>query len=711
MANNLSPAERIELNADLAEIDPERDELGFAPLAKSIAEGIQRQSPIEGLVIGITGKWGYGKTTMINFIRHYLKGTAIEIVLFSPWWFSDHEDLVRRLLQEINSHVSPGEVNKERLNKAIQDLTELISPLSIDFKPGGIGASLDFTKLSTKSKPDVPGLKTKIGALLKELSIKFLIVVDDVDRLSTPEIRDLFRAIKAVGDLPNITYLVALDTSVVAAALNECYSNRGDAYLDKILQVSFALPPPSEHGIARIFGAGFNRMLESLEEPSREERDRLSLLYGKGLRHMIKSPRDAVRLLNALYVTVPTVGKEVNLGDFISMESLRLFLPTVYEAIRTNKDQFAGLTYQSPSAQEKLCRFHEQWMKDINDSSTDWLRDLLIELFPNLDYAWNNMHYGNHNLRDWRKELRVCSPEIFEAYFRFAQPTETISASDLDSFLGCLNDDRPLSILHSKATSESVEDKNWLWNLLQRLFDHVDELNSNAAERLFGAIFDTFYHYRHLDGVRNQAYLLEDNSHLLNGIQRRLLYRIDEKRLPEVLRTALKKPFPVDPMVTVVVEIGRGLGKFRHLESTSQRKTLLTEEEFNGITQLYLSRIQDILDKEECKTTTEITRILWTVEALDVDRMNLLVGRLRRSMKGVIGLISYGLTTSRDPFTGRSTYEIDLESISNIVEPDTLVEGAEEVIKRGSLDQRSIAIADAFLEMMKSANRDSSENS
>ena len=46
-------------------------------------------------------------------------------------------------------------------------------------------------------------------------------MIDDIDRLQPDELCDLFKAIKGVGDLPNVIYLLAFDHEMVAQTLTK----------------------------------------------------------------------------------------------------------------------------------------------------------------------------------------------------------------------------------------------------------------------------------------------------------------------------------------------------------------------------------------------------------------------------------------------------------------------------------------------------------
>src|SRR5580700_7189380 len=90
---------------------PENDRLNFRHLAKLIADGLHSMAPTEGFVVAIQGAWGSGKSSLVNFILHYLQDRPEDeqplIARFDPWIFSGDEDLTVRffafLLHEITS--------------------------------------------------------------------------------------------------------------------------------------------------------------------------------------------------------------------------------------------------------------------------------------------------------------------------------------------------------------------------------------------------------------------------------------------------------------------------------------------------------------------------------------------------------------------------------------------------------------------------------
>lgn len=56
--------------------EPSQDRFGRAALAESLAKQIQQADASEGLVVGVLGPWGSGKTSFVNLVRHGGQGTV-----------------------------------------------------------------------------------------------------------------------------------------------------------------------------------------------------------------------------------------------------------------------------------------------------------------------------------------------------------------------------------------------------------------------------------------------------------------------------------------------------------------------------------------------------------------------------------------------------------------------------------------------------------
>jgi predicted KAP-like P-loop ATPase len=61
--------------------------------AKRVAEIVSSGKYNKSLVIGIYGKWGQGKTSVMQFIKNEIPDNAVTIN-FNPWQFQDQQQLL-----------------------------------------------------------------------------------------------------------------------------------------------------------------------------------------------------------------------------------------------------------------------------------------------------------------------------------------------------------------------------------------------------------------------------------------------------------------------------------------------------------------------------------------------------------------------------------------------------------------------------------------
>ncbi len=112
--------------------------------------------------------------------------------------------------------------------------------------------------------------------------------------------------VKALADFPNVIYLLSFDKLVVAEALAKSLGVNGSAYLEKIVQASFALPAVDSPRLQRKLFAELDVLINSLPTATFDS-TYWGNVYFDGLKHFIRKPRDIVRLINALAVTYPPV--------------------------------------------------------------------------------------------------------------------------------------------------------------------------------------------------------------------------------------------------------------------------------------------------------------------------------------------------------------------------------------------------------------------
>ena len=545
------------LSSDVPVTDPAQDAYGFTGFAKNVSKAIRVTPSPQGLVMAINGPWGSGKSSLLNLIKFELK-TVYEndcpiIIDFNPWWFNGRDQLAAQFLSLFGSKLrneSPGLLKIGELmveySGALSKAVALSTGIPwIDFPVNAL------LKLLKRKPREVPQLKEEISKLLRGSPRRILFIVDDLDRLTPEEIREVFKVVKALADFPNVIYLLSFDKVAVADALSRSLGIDGSSYLEKIVQASFALPAVDSNRMQNKLFGDLDRIVEAV--PSAEfDSTYWGNVYFEGLDHFIVKPRDIVRIVNALAVTYPPVAGEVNPVDYIALEFLRVFQPMAYNSIRDNKDMFAGVLARE-GGRDDVKAFHQSWLASLNDRDRDPVTAVVERIFPKVKSALGRMGYGSDFLPVWRKSLRACSPELFDIYFQFGVPDEHLTQAELMKLLE-LSGDLPVLVETLKAATRvtRADGRSKARDYVVRLTQLAeDEITVNQAERFLLAIFAIDEDLL-TPGDERGGMMSIPNAWRMMWLMKRLLERIPEGNRAALLQRCIREGHSYSAMVNVV---------------------------------------------------------------------------------------------------------------------------------------------------------------
>ncbi|MCJ2137389.1 P-loop NTPase fold protein [Methylobacterium sp. J-026] len=447
-----SLAESRPLSGDRPIENAAQDRLGYAPFARAIATSIVKRPPSDGIVYAIHGPWGSGKTSAVNMLVEAMEelearkvaDDRIIVVRFNPWWFSEQSDLTKMFFSELAASLDKKVATKvsEGLRKVGRKLTgskELLSAL-VGMAPGGglvaplIKNGLEALQPYLNENDSLDKARQELISALKEQGQRILVIIDDVDRLPADEIKQIFRLVKSVADLPSVVYLLVFDRDIARRALGEPATTDGPEWLEKIVQASFDLPAVHEVDLRQVLIDGINELIAHKRYES-STRD-MNILYGC-IFPWIKTPRDVGRLLNALGVSLWPVIDDVNIIDFVAIETLRTFEPRLYYYIRDHQAALTGLA-------DRRMRDDDGIGKDLLDkvspTKSEQAKETLRKLFPKLQAIWDNSFYDGEFLLKWERARLVCTSRHFPTYFTFALGDDALRASDVSDLLESLRE-------------------------------------------------------------------------------------------------------------------------------------------------------------------------------------------------------------------------------------------------------------------------------
>ncbi len=411
----------MSIKADKPIRNPEDDVLGRTKVARSFAEQVVSLDASEGVVFGVLGPWGSGKTSFVNLVRVYLKDLGVPVLDFNPWMFSGAEQLVDSFFIELSAQLKLRPTLSE-VGKALENYGEIFSgmgslPLVGQWIEQGRVASKILAKILQRRKEGITVPRSKVEKALAALDKPIVVILDDIDRLTTSEIRDIFKLVRLTANFPNVIYVVAFDRVRVEKALTE-QGLPGRDYLEKILQVSVDLPAIPDYMLNKQIFEAIDEALLGIDNPGPFDENLWPDIFMEVIRPLLKNMRDVRRYIAAVHGTVRDLNGQVALADVLAIEAIRVFLPDVFHQMHEAVDGLTTTSGISYGAREDPPYIKEQIDQLITAAGSDAeiVRALIRRLFPAAERHVGGSHYGHEWKNQWLRERRVAHKDILHLY-------------------------------------------------------------------------------------------------------------------------------------------------------------------------------------------------------------------------------------------------------------------------------------------------------
>lgn len=585
--------------ADLPIITPDQDLYGIDAFVKSLARSVRTMKTPQGVVIALNGPWGSGKSSAINLLKHHLQDAVeqneIGIVTFNPWWFRGEEALVLAFFRELYAATKPSLTTKAKkalpkLGARLLKAGSAVGSTADAFGAGGAGSiasgTMDWLSGLIQDDESVDKLHSELATGLAKQNKRFVVVLDDIDRLAPDEAMAMFRLVKSVGRLPNVIYVLAFDRTLAEKVVAERFPSEGPHYLEKIVQASFDIPEP--------LATDLQAQLLSRVGDLAGQVDESLIVHFMNIFHAIvspeiKTPRDAIRFANALSITWPAVVGDVDLGDFLALEAYRLFRPAIHQAIRRNQIHLCGSANIGRGRQSIS---GEQMDSLLLSSVTDpeRYRDGLMRLFPKLKSVWANT-YGD--IDHFVKQRRACVPEHFPTYFRLSLSDNIIPRKEVDSILSRVADQEWIKRKLKLSLLESRKDGGTRAALvLDALTLHASDVRIEDAVPLLSAIFSVADELD-IEADKSGGFSIGNNNLRIHWLLRALtLNRTDLSARSKILMKASQSAslgWLVDLTSSAWSDYNPREGK----ETEPEEKCLVTESDLANLVKFALGSIRN----------------------------------------------------------------------------------------------------------------------
>ncbi len=418
-------------NCPISSLD--EDKLNRRNFAESLANAIKSYKNPNCLTISLMGKWGSGKTSIINMVTNYWNNESESeniIIHFDPWYFSNKDNLLFQffdILSNFNNKEFTDTVNTDNLKKLGKSLINMTS-FNLNFGLGSININPEINN-TLNDEETLLDLKNKISKdfeNFKNSKKKVIIIIDNIDRLSDKEVQQILMLVKSLADFPHVIYILSFDKDAVLGSLKNLNIYSPELFLEKIIQIPIVVPEIRKFQLNNLIESN----LEDFYKKYHNNKDTLNddfLDICSDLSMFINNLRDLYRYINIITFYFSTFKDDVNINDFMLILAVQLFEYKIYNEIKSNPDLFI-VSYENQTKdniEDNKNKIREIIKLNTKLSEKD-LYKILLKLFPRIEMYYRNIDLESY-YTEWEYNLRICTTKYFYNYFTLSLDNKDIS--------------------------------------------------------------------------------------------------------------------------------------------------------------------------------------------------------------------------------------------------------------------------------------------
>lgn len=352
-----------------------------------------------GVVLGITGPWGSGKSSILNMMDEVIRTdfpTAI-IIRFDPWLISGSNDLISQFMAELTFAVNARAKSEASLKEVGSQLSKyggMLAP-GLNIIAPGLGSAIQggfkAAEKALSGEASLASIRSKLVASLSAVKVPIVVLIDEVDRIEDSEILAVAQLVRAIVDFPRVSFALAYDVERVIDALGRKDKDRGASYLEKIVQLQVPIPIQLPAELSAMLKSEIERMaltdhsggLLDLDSPPFIEIQ--DFIIGG----LVTTPRDIKRLSGTFHALYGMVGHEVAWQELLGYAALLTKKPSAIELIRKEPERVVLNALDAREIRRRNSTTDErdaQWLAGLVGSDAEpGTRSLFLRLFPALD--------------------------------------------------------------------------------------------------------------------------------------------------------------------------------------------------------------------------------------------------------------------------------------------------------------------------------------
>lgn len=497
---------KIELNDNklvlLEEKEVNYDLLNRKAIINQLYNTIINCEPITNFTIGLNGKWGCGKTTIIKNILRIMDNNALSdnyvIVNFDPWKYDDEKVILKAFLNEILSsvHYSSDESIKETL---IQNFINLL----YDSKLLSLGNLLAKELEKINAEPEISNI---VNNYLFNNNKKMLIIIDNLDRIYAEKSLFLIKCIDSIINFKRTINVLLYDEDILNEFLNKKFNN-GKNYMNKLVQLKIDVPEVDSYTLNNIKEKITNNLLVNghpfIDFINKEK-------------YEFDNIRELKRYLNLIISSIVYNESRLNNEDDSNLKYIKSVCPKLYYEILENKQYF--ITYDRKYDYDNYILDYEKFNNDTKSFYNELFKNqeykkymhILSKMFPSIkNYSEGYDPFNMYNDIDAYNEsiikCKICNARYFDLYFTHEENDFIRLNKDVNNLIDMINNKEELEKFFIGLISEYNDET--LKVFVEILNINLFKINDSNALKVIICLYENENLFKH------RVLLFEINSY------------------------------------------------------------------------------------------------------------------------------------------------------------------------------------------------------
>ncbi|MCR1917176.1 KAP family NTPase [Lactobacillus taiwanensis] len=389
-------------------------------LYKSICQNFSTQ---DSFVIGLSGPWGSGKTTITNIVRKKLEEQNSDIKIIDELnpWISGSEVVLLNSFYDALLNALGINYSSRKIRRQLKEVSRYVIEIPT------IGKSLNKVIESDINQENIEKLQTNLKKLILNSNEKYVLFIDDLDRATSTQIRFLLKMLGSLFNLPNVIFVLLYDRNRLEKILQDD-SKLNTSFAEKIINQELQVPKVSETSVQNVYRKCLVN-LAKLYNVSDKEINNLNSAFQLSTKNM-DNPREFIRFLNSICYIAFSPDINLNRNDLLLIEYIAFKQPDLFQLIKNNPNLFVSenkgnfqMNLSEIWDQEKLInKIYGFYSQNLKAHYSQWL-PILEVLFPYVKQCemGKKQLQINNNSNEGKMNNRIYDGNYFDLYFSLSE--------------------------------------------------------------------------------------------------------------------------------------------------------------------------------------------------------------------------------------------------------------------------------------------------